>query len=111
MHFKGGKGLAAFGGVVLAYNPLLFLFILVSGAAIVLISNIGTTLSLYSPTAFGIYAIATERDVPTLLVCISLSLFLIAMFIPNLMKVIRGEEISSKEFLNLHFGKNSEHEN
>ena len=27
LKFKGGKGLAAFGGVILAYNPLFFLFV------------------------------------------------------------------------------------
>lgn len=31
MKFKGGKGLAAFAGMVLAYNPWLFLFLLLTG--------------------------------------------------------------------------------
>lgn len=103
LKFKGGKGLAAFGGVILAYQPLLFLFILISGVAIVLISNIGTTMSLYTPTAFAIYVLATNRDIPTVIVCVAMSLFLWIIFIPNLIKVIRGQEMKSNEFL----GRNS----
>lgn len=41
MGFNGGKGLAAFGGLILAYSPKMFLTILTSGVILMLICNTG----------------------------------------------------------------------
>lgn len=99
LKFKGGKGLAAFGGVILAYNPLFFLFVLITGVIIVLISNSGTALSYYVALAFPIYVAITNPDIPVLAICVVMSLFMMVIFIPNLKKAIKGQEYKSRDFL------------
>ena len=39
MKFKGGKGLAAYGGIVLAYNPILFILMLATATVLIIIVN------------------------------------------------------------------------
>ena len=98
LKFKGGKGLATFGGVILAYNPLFFLFALTTGVVLVLILNSGTILSYYAALIFPIYVAITSKSVPTIAVCIIMSLFMMIIFIPNLKKVIKGQEHKSRDF-------------
>lgn len=99
LKFKGGKGLAAFGGVILAYNPLFFLFVLITGVIIVLISNSGTALTYYATVAFPVYVAITTQSIPKIVVCILMSLFMMIIFIPNLKKAIKGQEHKSRDFL------------
>ena len=106
LKFKGGKGLAAFGGVILAYNPLFFLFVLTTGVVLVLIVNSGTTLSYYAALIFPIYVAITSKSVSTITVCIIMSLFMMIIFIPNLKKAIKGEEHKSRDFLKKQLLKN-----
>ena len=105
LKFKGGKGLAAFGGVILAYNPLFFLFVLSTGVVIVLIANSGTTLSYYAALIFPTYVSLTSKNIPAIVICIIMSLFVMAIFIPNLKKAIRGRETKSRDFLKKQFNK------
>ena len=105
LKFKGGKGLAAFGGVILAYNPLFFLFVLSTGVVIVLSANSGTTLSYYAALIFPTYVFLTSKNIPAIVICIIMSLFVMAIFIPNLKKAIRGQETKSRDFLKKQFNK------
>ena len=41
MHFQGGKGLAAFGGLILAYRPWMFLTIITVGITLMFVCNTG----------------------------------------------------------------------
>lgn len=106
LKFKGGKGLATFGGVILAYNPLLFLFVLTTGVVLVLIVNSGTTLSYYAALIFPIYVAITSKSLPTIAVCIIMSLYMMIIFIPNLKKAIKGQEHKSRDFLKKQAPKN-----
>lgn len=106
LKFKGGKGLAAFGGVILAYNPLFFLFVLSTGVIFILIANSGTVLSYYAALIFPIFVAFTSKSVPTTVVCIVMSLFLMIIFVPNLKKAIKGEEHKSRDFLKKQLLKN-----
>lgn len=99
LKFKGGKGLAAFGGIIFAYDPLLFLFVLSTGVILVLIVNSGTALAYYSALVFSIYVTITIKNIPTVLICITMSVFMMIVFIPNLKKAIIGQEVKSRNFL------------
>ena len=106
LKFKGGKGLAAFGGVILAYNPLFFLFVLTTGVVIVLLIISGTALSYYAALAFPIYVAITNPSVLVLAICIVMSLFMMIIFIPNLKKAIKGQEHKSRDFFKKSITKN-----
>lgn len=110
LKFKGGKGLAAFGGTILAYNPLFFLFVLTTGVIIVLIANCGATLAYYAALVFPIYVSITTKNISTIVVCIIMSLFMMIIFIPNLKKAIKGQEHKSRDFLKSRINKESKSE-
>lgn len=111
LKFKGGKGLAAFGGVILAYNPLFFLFVLTTGVIIVLIANSGTALSYYAALTFPIFVAFTSKSIPMIAICIVMSLFMMIIFIPNVIKAIKGEEYKSRDFLKKSLKKSETTEN
>ena len=54
LHFQGGKGLAAFGGLILAYNPWFFPAIVIPGIILMLIFNTGVVAPLYGCIMFPI---------------------------------------------------------
>jgi len=99
LKFKGGKGLATFEGIILAYNPLFFLFEVITGMVFVLIVNSGTALSYYVAVVFPIYVAFTSKNIYTIAVCIIMSLFMMIIFIPNLKKAIEGREHKIRDFL------------
>lgn len=98
LKFKGGKGLAAFGGVILAYNPLLFLFILTTGVVLVLIINSGTVMPYYASLVLPIYAVVTSQSLPAIAVCIIMALFIMIIFIPNLKKQSKVRIVKAEIF-------------
>ena len=79
MHFRGGKGLAAFGGLLLAVDPFLF-FILLAAAVGVMI-------------AFNYSAV---------------SLLLIGVHISNIERAARGDEMKVRDFLMRHLSAKEE---
>lgn len=106
LRFKGGKGLAAFGGVILAYNPLFFLFVLITGVVFVLIANSGVVLTYYAAVLFPVYVAVTSKSIPTVAVCVAVSLFMMIIFIPNLKKAIKGQDHKSRDFIKMQVNKN-----
>jgi len=54
MKFRGGKGIASFGGFVLAADWKLFIFLLVAGCVMTLIFNYGCSLSFAAALLFPI---------------------------------------------------------
>jgi len=108
LKFKGGKGLATFGGVILAYKPLLFFFLLISGVVLVLGFNRATVLPYYASVAFPIYVAITTKYFPMIAVCTITSLFMMIIFIPNLKRAINGQEYKSREFVKNQFKSQKE---
>ena len=54
LHFQGGKGLAAFGGMVLAYNPRFFPHILLPGILLMLLTNSGAVMPVLASCMFPV---------------------------------------------------------
>lgn len=108
LKFKGGKGLAAFGGVLLAYSPLFFLVVLITGVILVLILNTGTALTYYAALVFPIYVTVKTQSIATAAICILMSLFMMIIFIPNLKKAIKGQDHKSRNFLKKNFNRTNQ---
>lgn len=85
LKFKGGKELAAFAGFVLAYNPWLFLFLLISGIALTLIVNYSFILPFYVTAFFTIYVAVREES--------------IAMHFGNFMNATREQNRKIREYI------------
>lgn len=98
LRFKGGKGLATYGGVVLAFHWWLFVFLLLTGAALVVLFNTGAVITYYAALCFPLYIGATS-DWSTTVVCILLSLFMMAFFIPNLKRERQDKRFKSRDLM------------
>lgn len=92
LKFKGGKGLAAFAGVVLAYHPLLFLFLLGSGVSLMILVNYGVILPYYAAVAFSVFVWISGESLPTCLCAFASSALVMVMHFGNILKAIRGQD-------------------
>jgi len=103
LKFKGGKGLASFAGVVLAYRPFLFLFLLFTGMGLMIIVNYSFILPFYAASFFAVYAAIKEASLVAALLAVSLAALIIAMHFGNLKKVLRGQENKVRDVIKAKF--------
>ena len=97
--FKGGKGLASFGGWVLGVSPLLFLILLVSCLAMAFIFNYGFTMALSAAVLFPILVGIKYGSAIAWLIAALLSVSLFIKHTENLKRVKNGEETKFRTFL------------
>ena len=106
MHFQGGKGLAAFGGLILAYNPWFFLAVVIPGIILMLIFNTGVVAPMYGCIIFPILVGVFSRNLAdTLAVLVATSI----IFMTHLSNFRRAKEkkdvVKTDEFVTRVFGK------
>ncbi len=92
LHFRGGKGLAAFGGMVCAYSPWLLLFYLTVGVALMLLVNRSVFLPMFAAVTFPLLVLLQTRDAGLALVCLAAAALVAWRHWSNIGKVQRGEE-------------------
>ncbi|MBQ8514940.1 MAG: glycerol-3-phosphate acyltransferase [Ruminococcus sp.] len=102
MKFKGGKGLAAFGGMVLAFDPLIFLILLLLGSAVMLVLNHGVALTMTGISLFPILTGIRTGSVLPALAALIISIILLLKHIDNLIEVKNGEDIKIRDYLKEH---------
>ncbi len=99
LRFKGGKGLASFGGWVLGVSPLLFLILLVLCLALAFLFNYGFTMAI---SAAVLFPILVGIKYGSLLAGIVAGVLCLSMFIKhtqNFKRVISGEETKFRAFI------------
>lgn len=92
LHFSGGKGLAAFGGMVCAYSPWLLLFYLTVGVVLMLLVNRSVFLPMFAAATFPVIVYYQTRDAALSLICLAASALIAWRHWSNIGKVQRGEE-------------------
>lgn len=109
MRFKGGKGLAAYGGMVLAYDPLTFLILFGIGIACMLIFNYCVALTISGSALFPVAVAIVSRGTPDMIPLTIIAAVITAIFIfrhrDNVARAFRKEEPTTKFFLQKLFGK------
>lgn len=103
MHFHGGKGLACFGGMVLEYNPLVFLVLLSIGLVMALIVNFGVALPVSAAILFPIAVGLVSRSLPAFLVALAASSVILYAHRDNVAKALRGDDIRVRDWLRSQF--------
>ena len=103
MKFKGGKGLAAFGGMVLAHDPIIFLVLLAMGLAAMFIVNYGVALPLTGAVLFPVAAGLRSGDVGVFAIAAVAGGVIIAAHWANIGKAQRHEHDTVREFLKTKF--------
>lgn len=99
MHFKGGKGLASFGGMVLAYDPRMFLGLLCAGVVLMLAVNYSVVLPMMAAAVFPVLVALHSGDLLLVLISAATGLLVIVKHWSIIGKVRRGEEIKVRDFL------------
>lgn len=108
MHFRGGKGLASFGGLVLAHDPLLFVVLLVLGLTVAYILDYGVWLAVTATVLFPIVSCLRTGDPKDLILTAIASGLIFCMHLTNLKRAITQEDpIRAKDGLRKIFGKQS----
>jgi glycerol-3-phosphate acyltransferase PlsY len=99
LKFKGGKGLASFGGFVLAVDPKVFCFLLVTGVIAMLVVNYSVALPYFAGTAFPILMWILKKSLPVIAVCTSLSGLILYKHRGNVKKAMDGTDNKIREYV------------
>ena len=106
MHFQGGKGLASFGGLVLAHDPVLFVILLSSGLVISCTLHYGVYLAAYAAVMFPIASFLRRGEYLDLLLAAIAGGLIFCMHLGNLKRAITHEDpIQIKDGLNRIFSR------
>lgn len=106
MHFQGGMGLASFGGLVLAHDPLLFVILLTLGLSAAWLMNYGVYLAVTATVLFPFASYLRTGDPADLLLTAAASALIFCLHLGNLKRAITHEDpISAKSGLKQIFGK------
>ena len=106
MGFEGGKGLASFGGLVLAHDPAMFGILLTLGILMAFALNYGVYLAVTAAALFPVACWLMHGDPAEAAVCGLAGLFIICMHLHNLRRAITGEDpIHTRDGLKKIFGR------
>ena len=94
--FKGGKGVATAGGAMLALYPLVSVGLLVLWLAVVKLTKKASLASLAIVVGLPIGLVIVGRPLTEIVTTIGLGVFVIWRHWPNLKRLFRGEELSSR---------------
>lgn len=103
LHFSGGKGLAPFAGMVLAYDPWIFLLLLVIGAIAVLIVNYSYAMPMIGGFLFPVLAWLKARSITVLLWSVLSGLLVVVKHWSNIGRARRGEDQPIREYIRENF--------
>lgn len=106
MGFQGGKGLAAFGGLILAYKPWMFFTIVTLGSALMFLLNTGVAAPITGCVLFPFLVYFDSRSLSdTLAVSVACAIIAI-MHLGNLQLAFhRDDMVNTQEYVKKVFGK------
>lgn len=106
MGFQGGKGLAAFGGLVLAHSVKLFCILLSFGIVVAFIMDYGVYLAVSAAALFPILNYLRSGNLSESIIAAIASTIIIMMHWTNLRRAISGEDpIHIRNGMKKIFGK------
>lgn len=108
LKFKGGKGLAAFAGLVLAYDPTIFMILLVISTSLMLIFNYSVAMPMSATVLFPIMAGLRDGSLLVFFVASLVCVFVAFKHRENLVKAVNGTDIKVREYIKEHLFKDDE---
>lgn len=99
LNFRGGKGLAAFGGLVLAFDPAAFVFLLALGLALMVVVNYSYVMPMSAATLFPVMELLRTGSVTVFFLCACASGIVIVKHWGNIARAKRGEDIQIRSFI------------
>lgn len=92
LNFQGGKGLAAYGGMILAYKPWFFLAIVVPAVLLMVLLDTGVAAPILATFMFPALTYLYSRDMADTLCVLIASIFIFAMHWSNLQKARENKD-------------------
>ena len=105
LKFKGGKGLASFGGMILAVDPGLFLILLTLGIILILITNYGVALPISATVLAPFLAGVRMRSMSAFGVLFVVGAVILYKHGDNFERIREGSEIKVRDFIRGHMHK------
>ena len=99
LNFDGGKGLAAFGGMICAFDGRLLVFYLTVGVGLMLLVNKSVFLPMFAAATFPLIVLLETGDIPKVLVALMASAVIVWRHWDKLGMVDRGEEGHIRDLL------------
>lgn len=99
LNFKGGKGLASFGGVVLGYDIFIFSVLLVISVICMFLFNYGMAMPFSASILFPFFIFVVKGDVLCFLLSTFLGIVIIFKHWENIKRARQGEDITVKEYI------------
>lgn len=96
--FKGGKGLAAFGGLILAFDPWIFLNLLVVGLILMFATNASVAVPLSAGTLFPILVGFKYKSILYTGLCAASGLLIVVKHWGNLKRIRAGKDLDIRSF-------------
>ena len=97
--FRGGKGLASFGGLVLAYDVRLFLFMLAVAVVLMLLVNHAFVVPFYGGSVFFLVVLLREHETLAVTVTFFVSLLLLLKNSSNMVLAIKGKDKKVRDYV------------
>lgn len=107
LNFRGGKGLAAYGGMVLAFEPGMFLLFIVTGLALMVICNVTVVLPVYAALLFPVLVWFRTGNAAMVMVAAVASVILILRHRGNVRRARAGEDLDVRAYIADLFRKNA----
>lgn len=106
MGFHGGKGLAAFGGLVLAYKPWMFAAIVIPGVVLMTILNTGVAVPMLASVMFPILVYLESGRWDEVITVIIACVIIVVMHWSNLQRAReKNDVVNTRDFFHKVFGK------
>ena len=109
MPFSRGKGLAAFGGMILAFNPVVFVIVVLSGIGLMVLLDIGVAAPLLGTVMFPVLTYLFSHDIPTTICAVIASSIILYTHLDNVSKTRAHSDVKVKNyFRDVLFKRNKE---
>ena len=92
LHFKGGKGLAAFGGLVIFYKPMFDPIMLFSALGLMFVLDCGVAFPLFVGAIFPVLVLLFHGTAAEVITAAAAGLLLCALHIGNVKKAMAHDE-------------------
>ena len=92
LHFKGGKGLAAFGGLVIFYKPMFVPIMLFSALGLMFVLDCGVAFPLFVGAIFPVLVLLFHGTAAEVITAAAAGLLLCALHIGNVKKDMAHDE-------------------
>lgn len=108
MKFKGGKGLAPFGGMILALNPLGFLFLLLFGGVMMIIINYSFAMPFTAGIFFPFMEWIRTQSALAFTITAVISTLIIVKHWSNMRKAMQKQDAKIRDYFKKYVMKKEE---